>query len=71
MTLDTVVDESRKMADSVRRFPARLCSRDGKLCYYGRRQYDFLALVPCFLPFLFSPSLSHYVSILRVPSSVQ
>ena len=35
VTLDDAVDESRKkMADSVTRFPARLCSRDGKLCYY-------------------------------------
>ena len=44
--LDTVVDESRKnMADSATRPPARLCSRDGKLCYYGLLEYDFLAFV--------------------------
>ena len=69
---DTVVDESRtKMADSVTRSPARLSNRDGKLCHYGRLEYGFLAFVLCFLRSLFSPSLSRYVSLLRVPSSVQ
>ena len=37
----------------------------------GRLEYDFLAFVPCSLHFLFSPSLSRYVYLLRVPSSVQ
>ena len=52
------------------RSPARVCSRDGKLCYSGRLEYDFLAFVPCFLLSLFSPSLSRHVSH-RVPTSVQ
>ena len=44
VTLDTAVDETRKMmADSATRFPARLCSRDGKLYYSGRLEYGFLA----------------------------
>ena len=71
VTLDTVANESRKkMVDSVTKSPAWLCSRDGKLCYYGRLEYDFLAFVPCSLLFLFSPSLSRYAYV-RVPSSVQ
>ena len=45
------------MAYSVIRSPARLCSRDGKFCYYGRLEYDFLAfccaLLPTFLMFSF------------------
>ena len=50
VTLDTVADERRKkMADGVTRSPARLCSRDGKIYYYGRLEYDFLAFVPCLL----------------------
>ena len=68
--LDTVADESRKMAYSVTRSPGRLCSRDGKLCCYGRLEYDFFAFVPCFLLSLFS-SLSRYVCLVRVPSFVQ
>ena len=53
--------------------PARLCSADGKLCYYRRLEYGFIA----FLALLavksspFAPSLNRYVSLLRVPSSVQ
>ena len=62
MTLDTAGDESRKkMAHSVTWSPAQLFSRDGKLCYYGRLEYNFFAFVPCF----------RYVFLLRVPSSVQ
>ena len=40
---------------------------------YGRLEYDFLgfAFVTCVLIFLFSPGLSRYVNLLRVPSSVQ
>ena len=38
------------------RSPGRFCSRDGKLCCYGRLECDFLALVPCFL------RLASYVS---------
>ena len=66
MTLDTVADESRKkMADGVTRSPARLCSRDGKIYYYGRLEYDFLASVPCLLyyevlrTFLVLPSVQY------------
>ena len=59
------------MTGSVKRSPARLCSRDGKLFYYGRLEYGFLDFVPSFLLFLFCPSLSRHVYLLRVPSSVQ
>ena len=56
LTVDTAVNESRKkVADRVTRSPTRLCSRDGKLCYYRRLEYDFLffflALLPCFIVF--------------------
>ena len=45
LALDTAVEESRKkMADRVARSPVRLCSRDGKICYYRRLEYDFLFL---------------------------
>ena len=74
VTLDTAVDESRKKsADSVTRLrdPARLYSRDGKLCYHGRLEYDFLAFLTCFLLFLCYHSLSPCASLLRLPSSVQ
>ena len=58
VTLDTVADESRKkMADSVTRFPAGLCSRDEKLRYYRRLDIRFscffCALLPTFLVFSF------------------
>ena len=68
MTPDTFADESRKMAHSVTRFPARFGSTARTLCYYGRLEYDFLALafVPSFLRFLFSPSFYWYVYLLRV-----
>ena len=72
LTLDTAVDESRKkMADRVARSPARLRSRDGKLCYYRRLEYDFLVF--CLTSFFssFPPPLSRYVSLLGVASSVQ
>ena len=70
MTLDTVADESRKKekAYGVTWSPAQYCSRDEKLCNYGRLEYDFLAFVHCFLLSSFSPCLSRYVY-LRVPSS--
>ena len=29
------------------RSPARLCSRDGNFCYYGRLEYDFLDFILC------------------------
>ena len=47
------------MAYSMTRSPARLClrSREGKLCYYGRLEYDFLAFFCALLP----TSLSRYV----------
>ena len=55
LTLDTAVDESReKMADRVVRSPARLCSRDGKLCKLSAPSC-FFAFLPSFhLFFLFS-----------------
>ena len=66
VTLDTVADESRKMADGVARSPSRLCSRDGKICCYG----DALSttfLLACFsalLPtFRFSFFLSFFFSL--------
>ena len=55
VTLDTVADESRKMADGVARSPSRLCSRDGKICCYETPWVRFsclLAFVPCFLLFV-------------------
>ena len=59
VTLDTAVDESRKkIADRVARFPTRLCSRDGKLRYYGRLEHDFFcffgALLATSPPLIFS-----------------
>ena len=75
LTLDIVVDESRKMADRMARSPTRLCSRDGKLCYCGRLEYDFLVFLPCLLLFLFYsvliPVCFSYVSLFSVASSVQ
>ena len=77
MTLDTVADASRKMADGVARSPSRLCSRDGKICRYGDALSTIflLAFVPRFLLFVFRFSslffpASGYIY-LRVPSSVQ
>ena len=46
------------MADREARSPARPCSKDERLCYYRRLEYDFLALLPCFLLFLFFSALS-------------
>ena len=63
VTLDTVADDSKKMADGVTTSPTRLCSRDGTTCYYRRLENDFLLL--CLA------SLSRYTYLLRVPSSVQ
>ena len=72
LALDTAVEESRKkMADRVARSPARLCSKDGKLCCCRRLEYDVLAFLPCFLHFSSSLSLSRNDSLLRVASSVQ
>ena len=53
---------------------ADLCSRDGKLCCYGRLEYDFLAFscawLPTFLIFFFLiPVCLQYL--VRVPSSMQ
>ena len=43
------------MADRVaKRSPARLCSRDGKLFYYRRVEYDFLAFFFAFASFFFA-----------------
>ena len=81
VTLDTVADESRKMADGVAKSPSRLCSRGGKICCYGDASSTIfcLAFVPCFLlfvfrflfVFLFFFPASRYVYLLRVPSSAQ
>ena len=56
MTLDTAVDKSRKMADSVTRSPARLCSRDGKLYYCGCLEYDALLPTGTYLVFFLIPA---------------
>ena len=81
VTLDTVAEESRKMADGVARSPSRLCSRDGKICCYGddlSTIFGLLAFVPCFLLFVVRFTFlfvlfpaSRYVCRLRVSSSVQ
>ena len=74
MTLfDTDVNESRKkMADHVTRSPFGLCSTDGKLCYYRRLEYDFFILFLAFFSFSsLAPSLSWYISLLRIASSAQ
>ena len=82
MTLATVVDESRKMADAVARSPSRLCGRVGKICCYGDALSTicvlacFRAMLPTFrFSFLFSffssTGIPRYVYLLRVPSSVQ
>ena len=47
VTLHTVADESRKMADGVARSPSRLCSRDGKICCYGDA-LSTIFLLACF-----------------------
>ena len=55
VTLDTVADESRKIADGVTRSPSRRCSRDGKISCYGdglRTIFLLLCLLPAFLFFL-------------------
>ena len=53
------------MADGVTRSPARLCSRDGKICYYyGRLEYVFSCFL-CLASFFFSPSLSRHVYLLK------
>ena len=58
LTLDTDVDESRKkIADRAARSPARLCSRDGKICYYSIDALStdfpaFFALLASFLLFV-------------------
>ena len=71
VTLDTAVDESRKkMADRLTWSPARLCSTDGKVCYYRRLEYEFLLSCLASLFSYFSSSLSENVS-LRVGSSAQ
>ena len=74
VTLDTDGDEGREnTTESVTRFPAGLCCRDGTLRYYGRLEHDFPALFRCLLLIyvIFSLSLSYCVWLLRVPSSLQ
>ena len=63
VTLDTVLVESRKKTENTRKiaysvtsFPVWICSRDGRLCRYGRLEYDLLA---CFVLLIF---LAFYVS---------
>ena len=51
VTLDTVADESRKIADGVAKSPSRLCSRDGKICCYGDA-LSTIFLVACFCALL-------------------
>ena len=69
---DTVDDESRKkMEYSATRSPARLGNRHRETLLLWTPGVRFSCFVPCFLLFLFSPSLSRYVYLLRVPSSVQ
>ena len=51
VTLDTVADESRKMADGVSRSPSRLCSRDGNICCYGDA-LSTISLLACFCALL-------------------
>ena len=58
------------MANRGARSPARLRSRGGRLCYYRRLEYGFLVVLPCFLISSVSPSLSGYVPVIRVASSV-
>ena len=59
VTLDTVADENRKMADGAARSLSRLYSTDGKICCYGDALSTIflLAFVPCFLLFVFRISL--------------
>ena len=56
----------------VARFPARLCSRDGKLCYYRRLEYDFLGvfcLASYFSSLLHYPGVFLLLVLLRLSSS--
>ena len=65
MTLDTVADESRKkmadgvatsskkMADGVTRSPARLCTRDGKICYSMDALSTIFLLFLCLASYFF------------------
>ena len=70
VTLDTVADEStNKMADGATRSPARLCSRDGKVCYDGRLEFDFLSFVPCFPLFILPYPGMFIFAFLRLCSS--
>ena len=76
VTLDTVADESRKMADGVTRSPSGLCSTDGKICCYGDALSTIFLLLCLASYFSFSflsfflPA-SRYVYLLRVHSSVE
>ena len=62
VTLDTVADENRKMADGAARSLSRLYSTDGKICCYGDALSTIflLAFVPCFLLFVFRFSFLSY-----------
>ena len=83
VTLDTVADESRKMADGVARCPRLgFVAETGRFCGYGDAfsTIFLLVFVPCFLLFVFRFSFLSFLIffpcipvryLLRVPSSVQ
>ena len=55
--------EGRRWQERMTRSPVRLCSRDGKICYYRRLEYDFLfSCLPFFFP-SFAPSSFGCVSL--------
>ena len=59
------------MTEGVIRSPARLCSRDGNICFYGRLEHDFLAFL-CFaliLSFLIQVCLSSSCSFVQQSSA--
>ena len=58
LTLDIAVDEDRKMSGHVARAPARLGSRDGKLCYYHRLSFYSASLMPGVLVLFLSSVLT-------------
>ena len=61
VTLDTVADED-KTADGVTRSSAWFCSRDGKICYYERLEYDFLLLcLAGYFSYFLLPNLGMFI----------
>lgn len=68
---DTAIDDSNvEVADMAAKSPDRLCSKDGKTCFYRRLEYDlvFLSLISSCLLCSFS-SLVPYVLSISVPVS--